>query len=110
MKRSLFSLVTASVLLAGASLASAQVTSTTTTWTDEQGNVIRQYSTQQRYNSVYDPALQPMVGEELPRTVTLYPLPETMRVTDPDHYLYTIINDHPVIVERTTRRVVHTWN
>jgi cystathionine beta-lyase/cystathionine gamma-synthase len=40
---------------------------------------------------------------------TTYPLPETIKVTEPTRYSYVIINDHPVVVEKTTRRVVHTW-
>ncbi|MEI9985229.1 MAG: DUF1236 domain-containing protein [Aliidongia sp.] len=44
-----------------------------------------------------------------PITVTLYPLPETMKIPDPDRYSYSIVNEHPVVVERTTRKVVHTW-
>jgi hypothetical protein len=46
---------------------------------------------------------------ELPSTVQLYPLPETMQIQEPQRYSYTIINNEPVVVERTTRRVVHTW-
>ena len=110
MKKSLFAIVTASALLAGAGLAAAQTsTTTTTTWTDAEGNIIRQDSTSQHYNSITDPSLQPSVGAELPSTVTLYPLPQTVTVPDPGQYSYTIINQHPVVVESTTRKVVHTW-
>jgi hypothetical protein len=110
MRRSLFAIATASVLLAGVGLASAQTTSTTTTtWTNDQGTTIREYSTSQKYNSFKDPDLKPNVGMALPGTVTIYPLPETMKVPDADHYSYGIINDRPVVVERTTRKVVHTW-
>ncbi len=110
MRTSLLSVVTLSVLLAGAGLASAQTTTTSTTiWTTDQGHQIREYSTTQKNNSFSDPALKPDVGAELPGTVTLYPLPQTMTVPDADHYSYSIINDHPVVVERTTRKVVHTW-
>jgi hypothetical protein len=41
--------------------------------------------------------------------VQLYQLPPQVQVQKPDMYCYTIINNEPVIVERTTRRVVHTW-
>jgi hypothetical protein len=47
MTRSLFSVVTASALIAGAGLASA--TTTTTQWTPDQGTTITQYSTTQHY-------------------------------------------------------------
>jgi hypothetical protein len=110
MRRSLFAIATASVLLAGVGLASAQTTTTqTSTWTTDQGSAIRSYSTTKHYNSFSDPSMNPTVGMALPDRVTIYPLPETMKVPDSDHYSYGIINDHPVVVERTTRKVVHTW-
>jgi hypothetical protein len=112
MRKSLFSIVTASVFLAGVGLASAQnstTTSTSTTWTNDQGSAFRQYSTTQHYNSVTDPSLKPNVGMELPSAVTLYPLPGTVTVPNADQYSYTIINGQPIVVERTTRKVVHTW-
>ena len=62
-----------------------------------------------RYQSFSEPSLQPQVGMELPSSVQVYPLPETMQVQEPQRYSYTIINNAPVVVERTTRRVVHTW-
>lgn len=111
MRRSLFSIATGAVLLAGVQLAAAQgtTTTTTTTWTNDQGAIIRDYSVQQHYNSIDDPNLKPSVGVALPGTVSVYPLPQAVAVPDPDLYSYTIINNRPVIVERTTRRVVHTW-
>jgi hypothetical protein len=111
MRRSLLSIVAASALLTGAGLASAQTTTTTTTqtWTTDQGQVIREYSTTKNYQSFSEPGLQPQVGMELPTTVQLYPLPETIQIQEPQRYSYTIINNAPVVVERTTRRVVHTW-
>jgi hypothetical protein len=111
MTRSLLSIVAASAMLAGAGLASAQTTTTTTTqtWTNDQGNVIRQYTTTKNYQSFSDPNLQPQVGVEVPSSVTLYPLPPNIQVQNPDQYSYTIINNEPVVVERTTRRVIHTW-
>jgi hypothetical protein len=111
MKKSLFSLVAASVFVAGVGLASAQSSSstTTTTWTNDQGQAIRQYSTSQHYSSFSDPGFQPSVGVAVPGTVTLYPLPQTAQVPDADQYSYTIINNQPVVVRRTTREVVHSW-
>jgi hypothetical protein len=111
MRRPLLSIVTASVLLAGAGLASAQSTSTTTTtWSTDQGNSMREYSTTRHYQSFEDPNLRPEVGMELPGAVVLHPLPETMSVPSADRYSYGMVNDHPVVVETTTRRVVHNWN
>ncbi len=112
MRKSLLSIVTASVLLAGAGLASAQTTTTTTTtstWTNEQGTTFKDYSTTKQYSSFNDPGLKPSVGVELPSTVTVYPLPETMKVPEPERYSYGMVNDRPVVVERSTRKVVHSW-
>jgi hypothetical protein len=110
MKKSLFSITAASILAAGMGVASAQSsTSTTTTWTPDQGSTITQYSTTQHYSSFSDPALKPSIGEALPGTVTLYPLPDTIKIDRPDQYSYSIVNNNPVVVERTTRKVVHTW-
>ena len=108
MRKSLFSIVTASVLVSGAGLAGAQsTTTTTTTWTPEQGSQITQYSTTQHYQSYSEPGVT--VGTVLPQTVTVYPLPPTVEVPSPNTYSYTIVNNQPVVVERTTRRVVHVW-
>jgi hypothetical protein len=109
MRKSLFSIVTTSVFLAAVSLASAQTSTTTTTWTTDQGSAIRAYSTTQHYSSFSDPSLNPNVGTVLPSTVTVYPLPETMQVPDADQYSYSIINNNPVVINRTTRTVVHSW-
>lgn len=110
MRRSLFSIVTASVVVACVSVASAQTSTTTTsTWTTDQGTTIREYSTTKKYTPFTDPKLKPSVGVALPESITLYSLPDTIKVQNPDHYSYSIINDRPVVVERTTRKVVHTW-
>jgi len=110
MRKSLLSIASAVALLAGAGLAVAQTTTTTTTWSTDQGPAITQYSTTQHYQSFTDPNLNPTVGAQLPSNVTVYPLPPTVTVPQPDTYSYTIVNNHPVVVERTTRKVVHTWD
>jgi hypothetical protein len=97
------------MLMAGTGLAVAQTT-TTTTWTNDQGNAIRTYSTTKNYSSYSDPAFKPSVGIEVPSTVTMYPLPDTVTVPQPDTYSYSIINNQPVVIERTTRKVVHSWD
>jgi hypothetical protein len=112
MRKSLLSLATASVFAAGVGLAAAQSSTTTTTtetWNSNLGPQIRQYSETQHYKSFSDPSLNPSVGMELPGTVTLYPLPQTLKVPDSEQYSYSIINNHPVVVERSTRKVIHTW-
>jgi integral membrane sensor domain MASE1 len=108
LRKSLFSIVTASVLASGAGLALAQTTTTTTTtWTPQEGTAITQYSTTQHYQSVTEPDVA--VGAVLPQTVTVYPLPPTVTVPSPDTYSYPIVNNQPVVVDRTSRRVVHVW-
>jgi hypothetical protein len=110
MRKAFVSIVTASVLFAGVGLASAQSSSTTTTtWTTDQGSAMRTYSTSQHYNSINDPSMKMGIGMPLPDSVTIYPLPQTAQVPNADQYSYTIINNQPVVVERTTRKVVHTW-
>lgn len=110
MKKTVLSLFAASMLLVSAGLASAQTSTTTTTWTNDQGAAITAYSTTQKYMSFNDPTLAPTVGMMLPGTVTIYPLPGTVTVATPEQYSYGIVNGHNVIVDRTTRKVVHTWN
>jgi Protein of unknown function (DUF1236) len=111
MRKSLFSIVTASALVAGASISSAQTTTTTTTeWTPDQRTSITQYSTTQHYKSFSDPQFKPNVGTELPGTVTVYPLPDTVKVDRPDRYSYGIVNDQPVVIDRSSRKVIHSWN
>jgi hypothetical protein len=109
MRRPLLS-IAASMLLAGVGVASAQMTSsTTTTWSNDQGSGLREYSTTRHYQSYSDPAWHAQVGTELPSSASVYPLPETMHVPSAERYSYSIINNEPVVVERTTRRVIHTW-
>ena len=110
MKKTFLSLVAVSMLIGGAAMAQTSSTTTTTTWTNDQGTAIREYSTTQKYNSYNDPALRPQVGVVVPDKVTVYPLASTVTVTQPDTYSYSIINNNPVVVERTTRKVVKTWD
>lgn len=111
MRKSLLSIAAASAFFAGVGLVSAQTSTTTTSekWTTDQGTTLHTYSTSKAYKSFSDPAMQPKIGMELPNTVTLYPLPDTMKVPSADRYRYGIINDHPVVVETTHRKVIHTW-
>ena len=111
MKKSVLSMAIVAALSMGAGAASAQTTTTTSTeWTTDQGRTFTEYSTTKKYNSFMDPALKPTIGMELPGTVTLYPLPDTIKVPSADRYRYGIINDRPVVVETTTRKVVHSWD
>lgn len=111
MRRSILSAAAVTMLVASMGFASAQTsTTTTTTWSNEQGNAFRTYSTTKKYTGFSDPSFKPTVGVELPASATIYPLPDTIQVQSPDTYSYTIVNEHPVVVERTTRKVVRTWD
>ena len=111
MRKTLFSIAAATVLTAGIGLAHAQSTTTTTTetWSNNDGPMLRQYSTTRHYESYNQPGWSASVGAELPSDVTVYPLPDTLHVPSPQRYSYSIINNEPVVVERSTRKVVHTW-
>jgi hypothetical protein len=111
MRRPLFTIAAASVLMAGVGLAYGQTSTstTTTTWTNDEGNTMRQYSTTEHWRSYDDPSWHAEVGMEVPNSVTLHPLPSSIGVPSADQYSYSIINNQPVVVERTTRKVVHTW-
>lgn len=109
MKRSMLSAIAAGVMLSSAGAFAAASTTTTTTWTDEYGNIIREHSTTKLHEPIIDPKLDVTVGTALPNTIAVYPLPETIRVPQPERYSYVIINDDPVVVEKDTRRVVHVW-
>jgi Protein of unknown function (DUF1236) len=111
MKKTLFSMVAVSVIMTGAVVASAQnMAPASSAWNDDQGVTLHTYSTTKHYSSFRDPSVHAEVGTELPRTVTMYPLPDTMKVPSADKYSYGMVNDHPVVVERTTRKVVHSWD
>lgn len=111
MKRSVLPALAAALLISGAAFAqSATTTTTTSTWSDEYGNIIRQESVTKKFEPVIDSKIDVRVGAALPQTITVHPLPNTVRVERPEQYAYVIINDDPVIVDKTTRRVVHVWN
>jgi len=109
MRKILFSIVTASALLSAGVAFAESTSTTTTTWTADDGTVIKEYSTTKKYAPISDPSMNAEVGAVLPGTVAVYPLPETMKVENPDRYSYTIINNKPMVVERSSRRVVHIW-
>jgi hypothetical protein len=111
MRRPMFTVLAASMLAASAGLASAQMsTTTTTTWSNDEATGLREYSTTRHFKSYDDPAWHARVGAELPSDVPVYPLPDTLHVPSAGNYSYSIINNDPVVVERTTRKVVHTWD
>ena len=113
MRKTLFSLAAATLLVAGAGVACADSTTTTTTtrsWSPDMGPALSQYSETHHWSSIDEPSLHPSIGMQVPPSVTLHPLPETMNVPDSSQYSYSIINNQPVVVKRSTRTVVHTWD
>lgn len=111
MRHTLLTLAAAAAILTGAGVASAQTqTTTTTTWSSDQGTVIEKDSTTRSYKSFDDPSVHVAVGQPLPTGVTVYDLPGTIHIDHPELYSYTIVNHHPVVVERETHRVVHSWD
>ncbi len=78
-------------------------------WTPEQGVAIRTYAESQGKPPFVDPSLKLSVGIKLPNNVTLFPLPETMKIPSAELYTYGIVNDRAVVVDRMTRKVVHLW-
>lgn len=112
MRRPLLPVLAAAMLAAGVGVAAAQssTTTTTTTWSSDEGTGLRQYSETRHYQSYADPSWHATVGAELPSAAPLYPLPDTMHVPSASSYSYSIVNNEPVVVERTTRKVVHTWD
>jgi hypothetical protein len=113
MNKSTFAVAAAAAVMLSAGTALAQepgtTTTTTTTWSDTDGTQLSQTWTTNHYAPVAV-ASAPTVGMVLPPTVAYYPLPPTMNVPDRDDYSYSVINNQPVVVERTTHRVVHVWN
>ncbi|MBI1181119.1 MAG: DUF1236 domain-containing protein [Alphaproteobacteria bacterium] len=108
MKKLLISIATASALVAGAGAALAGTTTTTTTWTTQDGTIIKKYSTTENYSSA-DVDMTPKVGVVLPDNVEVHALPQDIHVSQPDMYSYAIVNGQPVVVERSSRRIVHIW-
>jgi hypothetical protein len=110
MKTAHLSVVAAVLLVSvGGAYAAEVTTTTTTTWTNEQGAMVREQAVTKHYDNVNDPKITVTEGTELPQAVTLYALPDTIKVPEPERYSYVIVNDHPVVVEKRTRRVVHVW-
>jgi hypothetical protein len=110
--KSLLSILAVSAIIIGtASVASAQVTTTaTSSWTTDQGTVFRDYSTTKKYKPFSDPAFHAEIGVALPGTVELYPLPETIEIPNRENYSYSIVNGQPVVVERNSRKILHSWH
>jgi hypothetical protein len=111
-KHSLLSVAAAAVLFASVGIASAQSEggASVPAWTAEQGQALTANYEKMRYESFNDPALASEVGTVLPNTVHVYPLPDGMTGVAYKSYSYAMVNDHPVVVITTTRKVVYGSN
>ncbi len=110
MGKVLLPIVAGSVLWAGAGLALAQTAALPPpAWPPEHGVAIRTYAESQKEPPFVDPNLKLSLGMELPNNVTLFPLPETMKIPSAELYTYGIVNNRAVVVDRMTRKVVHIW-
>jgi hypothetical protein len=112
MRKSLLSVAAASMFLAGVGIAAAQSTTSTTSesWTTGQGKSFSDYSTSKKYNSYSDPKFKATMGEEAPSGMTLHEIPDSMKLHSADRYRYGMINDHPVVVEQSSHKIVHSWD
>jgi hypothetical protein len=111
MKRTLLSIAAASMLVASVGIASAQNENPTQpSWTTTQGETLTTTYRSMHYTPYADPSMHPQVGMVLPNTVKVYPLPDGMSGAQYSGYSYGMVNDQPVVVVTTTRKVVHTWN
>jgi hypothetical protein len=110
MRKSLLSSIVAGLVLASAAIASAQTnTAAVPEWTKEQGVAIKTHSATQKDTPFIDPALKLQAGVELPQNATLHLIPESLKIGTPETHAYAIVNDHAVLVDRTTRKVIHIW-
>ena len=69
---------------------------------------MREYYKTSKHTGLTDPKMVPAEGMMLPADVTIYELPATMNMPA-GRYSYAMIDNNPVVVETTTRKVVHTW-
>jgi hypothetical protein len=111
MKKSLLPVATAALLFGGMGLALAQSDGPSEPdWNANQGQMFREYSTTRHYSSYSDTTMHPAVGMVLPNSVTVYEMPGSMTGPSYSRYRYGMINDHPVVIENSSRKVVHTWD
>ena len=82
----------------------------TPSWTSAQGQTLVTTYTERHYVPYNDPSMTPEAGMVLPETVHVYPMPDTMNGAAYSNYSYAMVNNHPVVVVTTTRKVVHAWN
>lgn len=115
MKRFFLYSVAITVLLsatAGGATAQHHHDGDTPTFTSEHRQMLQEHSSHQHYNSFRDPHFHAHAGAIVPEAVELHPLPDTLatRMPQGSHYEYGVVNDRPVIVDHSSRRVIHHFD
>ena len=77
----------------------------------EHGSMIRQHATSQHYQSYQEPGFHARVGATVPSSAHLHPLPDGLVAQIPSarSHQYSVVNDRYVIVDPSTRRIVHAF-
>ncbi|WP_026060026.1 DUF1236 domain-containing protein [Pseudaminobacter salicylatoxidans] len=99
MKPRILSVVAGVMLLGGTGIAAAQ----DVVVTPEQQTVIREYVQKKPLASISLLGVELNVGSPLPDTVELHEIPDVQ-------YRYVVVNDHTVVVDPATRRIVAVIN
>ena len=109
MKALMLGTIAAMALLVGATVASAQTSTTVPTTassagaavlTSEEQTAIRQYVARERHKSVSLPNVKVEVGSEVPTSVELHTVPNVSK------YKLAVINDQTVIVDPDAHKIV----
>lgn len=100
--------IIAVAVLAGAGAVSGQPF----TFSHEHGQMLHQHATAQHHDSYRDPHFHAQVGAVLPGSVQVHPLPDSLAIHVPQahQYGYGVVNDRPVIVDHSNRRVLHSFD
>lgn len=110
MRLLLLSAVASALILASVGAASAQSsTAAVPEWTKEQGLALRAHADTQKDAPFIDPNLKLQEGVELPQNATLHLIPESLKIGTPETHAFAIVNDRAVLVDRTSRKVIHIW-
>jgi uncharacterized protein DUF1236 len=110
MRKVSLAVLAAVALAAGIGTAAAQSTTTVTTTTispEQDTTIYRTITREQVAVQPPPPDWAPSVGIEVPAQVQLYDMPTTVDVPTVRSDRYTVVNGHVVLVDPSTRRVVH---
>jgi uncharacterized protein DUF1236 len=110
MRKVSLAVLAAVALAAGIGTAAAQSTTTVTTTTispEQDTTIYRTITREQVAVQPPPPDWAPSVGIEVPAQVQLYNMPTTIDVPTVRSDRYTVVNGHVVLVDPSTRRVVH---